>query len=156
MTADLFTYGKERIQMTGIIFSIIAGMAMSIQGVMNTRLGEHIGLMESNAFVQCTAAALSIAALAFYRTGSFSEIGGTPKFYLLGGAFGLIITVTVMLAIGKLSPTVAISVILISQLTVAALIDAFGLMDSEKIPLHWNNYVGFFLMVGGMLLFKLK
>ena len=51
-------------------------MAMSIQGVMNTRLGEHIGLMESNAFVQCTAAALSIAALALYRTGSFSEIGG--------------------------------------------------------------------------------
>lgn len=36
----------------GIVLSIIAGMAMSVQGVMNTRLGEGIGNMEANAFVQ--------------------------------------------------------------------------------------------------------
>ena len=142
--------------MTGIIFSIIAGMAMSIQGVMNTRLGEHIGLMESNAFVQCTAAALSIAALAFYRTGSFSEIGGTPKFYLLGGVFGLIITITVMLGIKNLSPTVSISIILISQLLVAAIIDYFGLMGSEKLVFGWTKFLGLGLMIGGVVLFKLQ
>ena len=33
---------------------------MSIQGVMNTRLGGHIGTLETNAFVQCTAAVLSL------------------------------------------------------------------------------------------------
>ena len=58
------------------------------------------------------------------------------KFYLLGGVLGIIITVTVMLGIGKLSPTVAISIILISQLFVAALIDAFGLMGSEKVRVY--------------------
>lgn len=142
--------------MSGFIFAIIAGSAMSIQGVMNTRLSDKIGLYESNAIVQGTAFVLSLLVVWFFGKGDFRLVGSVNKFYLLGGVFGLIITVTVMLAIGKLSPTVAISVILISQLTVAALIDAFGLMDSEKIPLHWNNYVGFFLMVGGMLLFKLK
>jgi len=142
--------------MTGIIFSIIAGMAMSIQGVMNTRLGEHIGLMESNAFVQCTAAVLSLLALVFYRTGSFAEIGSAPKFYLLGGLFGLIITVTVMLGIKNLSPTVSISVILISQLLVAAIIDYFGLMGSEKLPFGWMKFAGLALMIGGVVLFKLK
>ena len=142
--------------MSGFIFAIIAGSAMSIQGVMNTRLSDKIGLYESNAIVQGTAFVLSLLVVWFFGKGDFRLVGSVNKFYLLGGAFGLIITVTVMLAIGKLSPTVAISVILISQLTVAALIDAFGLMDSEKISLHWNNYVGFFLMVGGMLLFKLK
>jgi len=88
--------------------------------------------------------------------GNFKEIANVNKLYLLGGAFGLLITVTVMLAIGKLSPSVATSIILIAQLTVSALIDAFGIMDSEKIPLHWNNYVGFLLMVAGMLVFKWK
>ena len=29
----------------GILFSVIAGMAMRVQGVMNTRLGEGIGNM---------------------------------------------------------------------------------------------------------------
>lgn len=142
--------------MAGFLFAIIAGSAMSIQGVMNTRLSDKIGLYESNVIVQGVAFVLALLALWFLGKGDFKAVGNVNKFYLLGGVFGIIITITVMLAIGKLSPTVAISTILIAQLTVAALIDSFGIMSSEKIPLHWNNYVGFVLMVGGMLLFKLK
>lgn len=142
--------------MSGIIFAIIAGSAMSIQGVMNTRLGEKIGLYESNVIVQATAFILSLVAVWLLGKGSFKEIGEVNKFYLLGGVLGIIITVTVMLSIGKLSPTVAISIILISQLAVAALIDAFGLMGSEKIAFGWNKYVGLALMIGGMVLFKWK
>ena len=142
--------------MAGFLFAIIAGGAMSVQGVMNTRLGDKIGLYESNVIVQGTAFVLSLLALWFLGKGDFKTVGSVNKFYLLGGVFGIIITITVMLAIGKLTPTVAISTILISQLTVAALIDAFGIMGSDKIPLHWNNYLGFALMVAGMLLFKLK
>ena len=142
--------------MAGFLFAIIAGSAMSIQGVMNTRLSDKIGLYESNVIVQGTAFVLALIALWVLGKGDFKEIGNVIKFYLLGGVFGIIITITVMLAIGKLSPTVAISTILIAQLTVAALIDAFGIMGSEKVPLHWNNYLGFVLMVGGMMLFKLN
>lgn len=129
-------------------------MAMSIQGVMNTRLGERIGTMEANALVQCTAAVLSLLALLVWRDGSFAQIGGVNKFYLFGGVFGLIITVTVMLGIRDLSPTVSISIILISQLLVAALIDAFGLMDSERVAFAWTKYLGLGLMVAGVLVFK--
>lgn len=134
--------------------SIVAGMAMSVQGVMNTRLGEGIGTMHANALVQCTAAVLSLAALLFARDGGFAQLGQTNRLYWFGGVLGLVITVTVMLGIKKLSPTVAISVILISQLLVAALIDAFGLMDSEKTPFTWTKYAGLALMIGGVLLFK--
>ncbi len=142
--------------MMGVIFSVIAGMAMSIQGVMNTRLGEHIGTMEANALVQCTAAVLSLAALVVSHGGSFAALGETPKLYWFGGVLGLVITVTVMLGIRDLSPTVSISVILISQLLVAALIDAFGWMDSERVAFAWSKYAGLALMAGGVLLFKLK
>ena len=142
--------------LAGIIFSIIAGMSMSIQGVMNTRLGEGIGNVEANAFVQGTAFLLALAVLIFYRQGSFTALGQVNKLYWLGGLFGLVITLTVMLGIKNLGPTVAISVILISQLTVAALIDAFGLMGSEKLAFTWSKYVGLALMTGGMLLFKWK
>ena len=142
--------------MSGVIFSIIAGAAMSVQGVMNTRLSDKIGLYESNAWVQGTAFLLSLIAVWIMGKGSFKGIADVNKLYLLGGVLGLIITVTVMLGIGKLSPTVAISVILISQLFVAALIDAFGLMDSEKIVFGWNKFLGMALMIGGVLLFKWK
>ena len=140
----------------GIVLSIIAGMAMSVQGVMNTRLGEGIGNMEANAFVQGTAFALAMIALLFWRQGSFSALGSVSRLYWLGGAVGLVITLTVMLGIKSLGTTVAISIILMSQLLVAALIDAFGLMGSEKIAFGWNKFVGLAVMCGGMLLFKLR
>ena len=54
--------------MGGFLACILAGAAMSIQGVMNTRLSEHIGTMETNAFVQCVAAVLSLLVLVFWRT----------------------------------------------------------------------------------------
>ena len=132
--------------MAGIIFSIIAGASMSIQGVMNTRLSDKIGIYESNAFVQGTAFLLSLIAVWIMGKGSFKGMADVNKFYLLGGVLGIIITVTVMLGIGKLSPTVAISIILIS----------FGLMGSEKVAFTWNKYIGMALMIGGVLLFKWK
>ncbi len=140
----------------GIVFSIAAGMAMSVQGVMNTRLGEGIGTMEANAFVQGTAFALALAVLMFWRQGSFSQLGQVSKLYWLGGVLGIVITVTVMLGIKSLGTTLAVSVILISQLLVAACIDAFGLMGSERLAFTWHKYAGLALMTGGMLLFKCR
>ena len=140
----------------GIVFSIAAGMAMSVQGVMNTRLGEGIGTMEANAFVQGTAFALALAVLMFWRQGSFSQLGQVSKLYWLGGVLGIVITVTVMLGIKSLGTSLAVSVILISQLLVAACIDAFGLMGSERVAFTWHKYAGLALMTGGMLLFKCR
>lgn len=142
--------------MIGFLFSIIAGAAMSIQGVFNTRLSEKIGLYESNVFVQGTAFLLSIVAVLIMGKGGFKELVNVEKYYLLGGVLGLVITVTVMLSIKGLSPTIAISTILISQLLVAALIDAFGLFGSERVAFGWTKYIGIAMMIGGVLVFKIK
>ena len=143
--------------MLGIIMAVVAGAAMSFQGVMNTRLGEKIGLYESNVFVQGTAFALAVVAMLILGKGDLMQITAVnQKGYLLGGVLGLVITITVMLAIGNLSPTYAISVILISQLTVAALIDAFGWLGSDKVPFTWTKYLGVGLMIAGVIMFKWK
>lgn len=142
--------------MIGFLFSVIAGAAMSVQGVMNTRLQEHVGLWEANAYVQGTAFALSLAVMWLFGTGSLGALASAPKGYLLGGALGLVITVTVMLAIKGLDVTVAVSAILISQLLVAALIDAFGWMGQEKVAMGVKQFLGLALMLGGVVLFKLR
>lgn len=142
--------------MMGILSCIIAGAAMSVQGVMNTRLGEKIGLFESNAFVQGTAFAIALIVAWIWGKGNIGAIGQANKLYWLGGVLGMVITVTVMLGMGKTSPAVAVSVILVAQLLVAALIDAFGIMGTEKVPFLWNKYIGLVLMIGGVLLFKWK
>lgn len=138
----------------GFIFAIISGAAMSVQGVMNTRLGEKIGMYESNMYVQGTAFILSLIVMWIMGSGNLRAIGEVNKLYLFGGVLGLVITLTVMNSMSRLSPTVATSTILIAQLLMAALIDAFGWMDSEKIAFDWTKYVGIALMLGGVLLFK--
>lgn len=142
--------------MTGIIMSIIAGAAMSVQGVFNTRLSEKIGTFETNVFVQGTAFLIGLIVMFFFKKGNFGEIMNVNKLYWLGGILGIVITITVMLSIKDLKPTYAISIILISQLLVAALIDAFGLFDSEKLAFGWEKYVGLGLMIAGVIVFKLK
>ena len=140
--------------MLGVLVCIAAGAAMSVQGVMNTRLGESIGTAEANAFVQASAAALAAAVLIFHRDGSFSALGETNWFYTLGGALGLVITLTVMLGMRALTPATAVSVILVSQLLTAGAIDALGLMGTERVPLTWTKAAGAALMLAGVVLFK--
>lgn len=140
--------------MIGWIFCIVAGAAMSVQGVMNTRLSEQIGTMEANAFLQCTAAVLALLALAFRHTGDWSALASVSKFCLFGGAAALVITVTVMLGMSRLGPTTAVSVILIAQLSAAAAIEALGLMGTAQVSFGWNKWCALALMLAGTLLFQ--
>lgn len=140
----------------GFIFAIIAGITMTLQGVFNTRTSQKIGLWETNLLVQGTAFICTLIVFFFLRKGDYTKISGVNKLYLFGGLIGVIITYSVMKGMSDLGPTVAILLILISQLISAAIIDAFGIFDSNKIPFHWNNYVGIALMIIGIILFKFK
>ncbi len=142
--------------MLGFICALVAGAAMSIQGVMNTKLGEKVGVLETNAFVQLVGFGLAFLIAVFFGKGDIRLLPQSPWYSWLGGVIAPIITVTVMLSIKGLSPTVAISAILLSQLTVAALIDAFGWLGAEKLPFTWQKYVGVGLMVAGVLMMKWK
>ncbi len=142
--------------MLGFLFALIAGAAMSFQGVMNTRLGDKIGVLETNAFVQLVGFVLAVVIAVVWGKGDIRQLGQSPWYTWLGGVLAPVITVTVMLAITKLSPTVAISTILLAQLTIAALIDAFGWLGAERLPFTWQKALGAGLMAAGVLLMKWK
>jgi len=143
-------------QMLAIIISVVAGAAMSLQGVFNARLSEKIGLFESNVFVQGTALLFAFIAWIVAKNGSFSKLQEVNKLYWLGGLLGIVITITVMVGVRNLGPAVSVSIILIAQLLVAAIIDALGLFGTEKIPFLWTKWVGIALMVSGVVVFKVK
>lgn len=143
--------------MWGVIFGLIAGAIMSVQGVWNTRLGDRIGLFEANTFVQGTAFIFALIVMLIWGNGNIKKLFSVDnKLYLLGGLLGIIITVSVILSMQKLSPAIAISSILISQLLTAAIIDGFGLFDTEKVPFGTNKYIGLVMLVCGIIIFKLK
>ncbi|NLK95459.1 MAG: DMT family transporter [Clostridiales bacterium] len=142
--------------MISIIFAIVSGISMTLQGIFNTRLSSKIGIWETNVLVQGSALILTLIISFFIGKGDYREIKNVNKLYLLGGILGVIIIFTVMKSIGSMGATCGIAIILVAQLLSAALIDAFGLFDTEKIAFGIKQILGVIVMISGIILFKWK
>ncbi len=142
--------------MTGLIFAVIAGVAMSFQGVFNTRLGAKIGCWQTNLIVQGSAFIITLIVVLLVRDGNLKNIKEVNKLYFLGGALGVVIIFTVMKGIEFLGTTYAISTILVAQLTAAALIDALGLFETVQVKFGTTKIFGVIVMIIGIIIFKWK
>ena len=144
--------------MFGILISILSGALMSIQGVFNTGVTKQSGIWIASGFVQFSALLVCIAAWFFTgREGTVASLFSVDKKYmLLGGAMGAFITYTVIKGVELLGPAKAIMFIVVSQLIVAYLIELFGLFGSEKASFDFSKLIGMALMIGGVILFKIK
>lgn len=143
--------------MIGFLIAMISGALMSVQGVFNTKVTEASSMWAANAFVQFTAFLVCIVAWLFADRTSFREVLTVePKYFLLGGAIGAFITLTVIKSMDVLGPAKAVMLIVIAQLIVAYLIELLGLFGVEKQPFSWRKILGALIAIGGFMLFKWK
>lgn len=143
--------------MIGIFIALISGALMSIQGVFNTQVTKETSIWVSAGWVQFSALLICVAAWFFCDKKSFLTILSVePKYVLLGGVIGAFITYTVIKSMEKLGPAQAVLMIVIAQLTVAYLIEIFGLFGVEKVPFEWKRVLGLGICIGGIILFKWK
>lgn len=129
---------------------------MTLQGIFNTKLGEKIGLWETNVIVQLTGLIVTLIIAFIWGKGNYSNIKDTNKIFLLGGLLSVIIIFTVMKSIGGMGTTYAIGIILIAQLLSAAIIDTLGLFGNEKIKFSLHEFIGVAIMIIGIVIFKWK
>ena len=72
--------------MIGFFIALISGALMSIQGVFNTQVTKSSSIWVANAFVQCTALLVCLAAWIISDMSSFGTLFKVePKYMLLGG-----------------------------------------------------------------------
>ena len=143
--------------MIGFFIALISGALMSVQGVFNTKVTEGSSVWATNVFVQFTALLVCLVAWFFADRTSFKEVLAIePKYYLLGGAIGAFITLTVIKSMDALGPAKAVMLIVIAQLIVAYLIELFGLFGVEKQPFSWRKVIGGLVAICGFILFKWK
>ncbi|WP_139488660.1 DMT family transporter [Brevibacillus dissolubilis] len=144
--------------MQGIIFSLVAGAFISLQSVFNTKVSTKIGLWETNAVVHGVGCLTSLLILLMMREGygSFHKITEVNKLYLLGGVFGAVIVFCVMKGVTLIGPAYSVSILMISQLLVALLIDTFGWFGVEKVPFYSNKLIGLAMLIAGVIVFKWK
>lgn len=141
--------------MVGFLIAVISGALMSIQGVFNTQVTKSSGVWSASAFVQFTALLVCLGAwLCVERSPLFNVFSVEPKYMLLGGAIGALITYTVIRSMHMLGPAKAVMFIVISQLIIAYVIELFGWFGVEKQPLDWRKVFGMAVTVIGVILFK--
>jgi transporter family-2 protein len=141
--------------LAGILLALLAGLLMSVQGVFNTRVMDSSNMWATNSWVQLTAFIVSISIWFFTgRENLLSVFNVENKLYLFGGVIGAFITFTVIKSISGLGPAYATMLILLAQLVVSCLIEAFGIFGTEKICFEWSKLIGVALMIAGIIVFK--
>ena len=142
--------------MIGFFIAMLSGACMSVQGVFNTQVTKQTNSeWVTNVFVQLSAFIVCFLVWLITDRSSFADILKVePKYMLLGGAIGAVITLTVIKSMSLLGPAKAVMVIVITQLMIAYLIEVFGLFGVEKQPFEWKKMVALILSIGGIILFK--
>ena len=142
--------------MIGILFSMLAGFLISLQNVFNARVSDKIGLWETTVVVHSTGLVLAFTLMLIFGNGSIKRVGEVNKLYLLGGIFGVIVIFSVIKGISILGATLSISILLITQLVIATVIDTLGLFGSPQIKFDFTKPLGVMIMIIGIIIFKLK
>lgn len=142
--------------MIGFFIAMLSGACMSIQGVFNTQVTKQTNSeWVTNAFVQLSALVVCLLIWLFSDRSSFSGILKVePKYLLLGGVLGAVITFTVIKSMSLLGPAKAVMVIVVTQLFIAYLIEVMGWFGVEKQPFEMKKLGALALSVLGIILFK--
>ncbi len=141
--------------MIGFFIALLSGALMSVQGVFNTQVTKTTGMWVSNAWVQLSAFAVcAVMWLVMGRDDISAIIRVEPRYMLLGGAIGAGITWTVIKSVASLGPAKSALLIVVAQLTVAYLIELFGLFGMEKVPWDWIKAGGLALALIGIAIFQ--
>ena len=139
----------------GIIIALISGALMSIQGVFNTKVTEQSSMWVAAGWVQFSAFLTCVGIWLFtgrQPVGDLLQV--TPKYVLLGGVIGALITYTVVKSMSGLGPTQAALLIVVSQIVVAYCIELFGLFGVEKADFQWRKLIGALVAVAGIVIFR--
>ncbi|TCI25855.1 DMT family transporter [Exiguobacterium sp. SH5S4] len=134
----------------GIIFAVLSGTFIALQGIFNAKLGYAVGAWLSVTIVHFVGLILALGIYAFKRDANMTAFRRVPWYYSLGGLFGVFVVFGELTAIQRLGVTWAICVLLVAQLIGAFLIDLNGWFGVKKKPVNQGQIMGLALMVVGI------
>ncbi|WP_214828754.1 DMT family transporter [Exiguobacterium algae] len=134
----------------GIIFAVLSGTFIALQGIFNAKLGYAVGPWLSVTIVHFVGLILALAIYFFKRDADLGAFRRVPWYYSLGGLFGVFVVFGELTAIQQLGVTWAICILLVAQLIGAFLIDVNGWLGVKRKPVNAGQVMGLALMVIGI------
>jgi transporter family-2 protein len=137
--------------MKGILFALLGGAFITLQGVANTRISEDIGTWQAATITQLTGFILAFFILLFVQDGKWLGVKRVKPLYLVGGAFGAVVIFSNVTAIQRMGVTLTISAILIA-LTLTFIIDSNGWFGHVKQKMRVVQFIGIGMMIAGVVI----
>lgn len=133
-----------------ILLSLAGGCLLSVQAAINGKLGQHIGALHATFINFLTGTILSALLVIFLEPAHSQTIMDVPKWQLSGAIFGILYIFFMIFAIRQIGTGVATVGVILGQLGMSLLIDTFGLLNNNAIPLTWNRVAAFALLVAAL------
>ena len=138
------------------LIAAISGIAMAIQGTLNSSLSQKTSLLSATLAVHIIGTLVALIAALAWRTPLLKYHWISVPWYLyLGGILSVLIVGLVAVSIPKVGVCNATTAIIIGQVSMAVLIDHFGWLGMSRLPWTPWQLVGIALFAAGAkLLFR--
>jgi transporter family-2 protein len=140
-----------------IILALIAGVAGSVQVAVMAKLGDRVGVFGALAWATALTALLALALLlvAKQSLSPLVDAARQPVWLWSGAIMSLIIVLAITVAGSRIGVIATVSLLLAGQFAMGAMIDQYGLLGAERVPVNWVRILGIVLLgIGAALTLK--
>lgn len=133
-----------------LVAATLAGAVIATQSPTNAALGRSIGDLRA-VVVNFLVGGIAIVLVALVIGGGLGGItGDSVRWHYLGGLAGAAFVVVAVLTVRPLGVTLQTAAIIIGQLTMAAVVDHYGLLGVQVRPLTAAHAGGIGLLAAGV------
>ncbi|MBH0359059.1 DMT family transporter [Bacillus toyonensis] len=141
--------------MKGILFAIMGGALIILQGTFNARLSSDIGILSRSIITHLIGFLIAISLFFIKKESSLNDLKNVKKIYLSSGTFGVIIIFAETLAIYSMGITLTAGTLMIAQLLTATFIETNGWFGIKKIKIMRHHIIGTIIMILGIVVFNM-
>ncbi len=150
MSCSLHAVSATRL---AIAFAFIAGLAGAAQAAISGALGRRVGSVQAAAFGTVIAATiLVLLALLLGRGSGIVAAIHHPPWLWLTGVLGATIVLAITFAPPLIGTFATVALLIAGQLIAGALINAYGLLGSPRLPVTLTRATGLVLVAVGAAL----
>src|SRR5271165_3202575 len=117
-----------------VLLAVAAGCFVGLQAPVNARLGKGVGSLQAAtvSFLIGTLALIIVASLSSGGLSGIGNVGRAPWWALIGGVLGAFYVTVALITVRTLGLSALTAIVVAGQLTIAAVVDRFGLLGLSK------------------------
>ena len=141
--------------MKGIVFAVLAGVFITLQGTFNAKLSSHIGIWSTSIITHLIGFIIATTIFLLKKEEKIADLKDVKKIYLVAGALGGLIICAETVAIHEMGVTLTAGTLMVAQLLTATVIEMKGLFHIKKIQMERYHIVGTIVMIIGIVVFNM-